>query len=111
MVSIAAFRKLALGMPDTDEHTHFHLFAFRVRKKIFASLHTADNRAMLKLDPVEQSVYCDYNKDIFFPVPGVWGKQGYTFVDLKKVKTAIFSEALATAYNGVAIQHPAKKKR
>jgi predicted DNA-binding protein (MmcQ/YjbR family) len=111
MVSIDAFRKLALAMPDTDEHPHFHLFAFRVRKKIFATLHANDNRAMLKLEPVEQSVYCDYDNSIFFPVPGAWGKQGCTFVDLKKVKTTIFREALTTAYEGVALKHPAKKKK
>jgi hypothetical protein len=111
MVTIEAFRKMALGLADTDEHPHFHLRAFRVRKKIFSTLHEADGRAMLILSPVDQSVYCDYDALVFFPVPGAWGKKGCTFVDLKKVKTAIFREALQTAYQGIAAKHPAKKKK
>jgi hypothetical protein len=111
MVTIQTFRKMALSFVDTDEHPHFHRSAFRVRKKIFCTLHEADNRAMLILSPVDQSVYCDYDNLMFFPVPGAWGKKGYTFVDLKKVKTAIFREALQTAYQGIAAKHPAKKKK
>jgi hypothetical protein len=110
MVTINNFRKMALAFADTDEHPHFHLRAFRVRKKIFSTLHEADNRAMLILSPVDQSVYCDYDTLVFFAVPGAWGKKGCTFVDLKKVKTAIFREALQTAYQGIAAKHPARKK-
>ena len=111
MVSINASRKLALSFPDTDAHPHFHLQAFRVREKIFATLHEKGNRVMLKLSPVNQSVFCDYDNTVFFPVPGGWGKQGATFVDLKKVKKDIFKEALTTAYNFVATKYPAKTKK
>lgn len=111
MVTIDRFRKMALALPDTDEHPHFHLQSFRVRKKIFATLHAGDHRAMLKLSPVDQSVFCDLNNEIFFPVPGGWGKQGCTFVNLKKVTTPVFKEALQIAYEGIAAKHPAKTKR
>lgn len=111
MVTIEAFRKMALAFEDTDEHPHFHRRAFRVRKKIFSTLHEADQQAMLILSPVDQSVYCDYDTIAFFPVPGAWGKKGCTVVDLKKVKTAVFREALQTAYQGIADRHPAKKKK
>ena len=111
MVSIDRFRKMALSLPDTDEHPHFHLQAFRVKKKIFATLHAADNRAMLKLSPVEQSVYCDLDNKMFFPVPGGWGKQGATFVDLGSVKSSVFREALQTAYAGVVAKAGASTKK
>jgi len=57
---------------------------------------------MLKLPLIEQSVYCEYDETIFFPVPGGWGRQGATFVELKKVPKRILIEALTIAYNGVA---------
>ena len=110
MVSIDIFRKLALSFPGTDEHPHFHLLAFRVKKKIFATLWQKENRAMLKLSLVDQSVFCAYDIAVFFPVPGGWGKQGATFVDLKKVRKDMFTDALATAYNGVTSKLPAKSK-
>ena len=31
---------------------------------------------MVKLSLVDQSVFCDMNKDAIYPVPGGWGKQG-----------------------------------
>lgn len=57
---------------------------------------------MLKLSLVDQSVFCSYDNTVFFPVPGYWGRNGATFVELEKVKKNIFKDALTTAYNGVA---------
>jgi len=110
MVNIPFFRKLALSFPDTDEHPHFDRQAFRVKKKIFATLHTAQNRAMLVLSPVEQSVYCSADPLSFFPVPGAWGKKGCTLVSLETVKTVIFKEALLTAYTGILAKTGKTKK-
>jgi len=56
---------------------------------------------MIKLPIVDQSVFCTYNRTIFYPVPGNWGKQGATFVDLKKVNKNILKEALTIAYNNL----------
>jgi hypothetical protein len=98
MVSVTNFRKLALSFPDAEEHPHFHLASFRVKKKIFATLHEKENRAMLKLSLIDQSVFCMYDATIFFPVPGGWGTKGATFVHLGKVRTAMFKDALTAAY-------------
>jgi len=73
MVSIETFRQLALSFPDATELPHFDLISFRVKKKIFATWHQKDNRAMLKLPLVDQSVFCSYDNTVFFPVPGYWG--------------------------------------
>lgn len=102
MVDIEAFRKLALSFPDTEEQPHFDNPSFRVNKKIFATYWIKDNRAMVKLSLVDQSVFCAYDKTIFFPVPGSWGRQGATFVELKKVRKDMFKDALTTSYNFVA---------
>jgi predicted DNA-binding protein (MmcQ/YjbR family) len=101
MVSLEAFRKLALSFKDAEEKPHFHLASFRVKKKIFATLWAKEKRAMIKLPVVEQSVFCSYDNEVFFPVPGAWGKKGATFVDLQKVKTKILKEALTIAYNDI----------
>ncbi|HLK28274.1 MAG TPA: hypothetical protein VKT28_06820 [Puia sp.] len=97
---------MALSFPDSVGLPHFHLQSFRVKKKIFCTLHAKDNRAMLKLPLAEQSVFCSYDGEIFFPVPDGWGKGGATFVELKKVKKTVLKEALEIAYNNAI----AKKK-
>ncbi|HZE83725.1 MAG TPA: MmcQ/YjbR family DNA-binding protein [Puia sp.] len=101
MIDMADFTKLALSFPGTEERPHFHLRSFRVKKKIFATLWEKENRAMLKLPLIEQSVFCAYDKTVFFPVPGAWGKKGATFVELGKVKKNMLKDALTVAYNAL----------
>src|SRR4051794_4924292 len=111
MVTPAAYRKMALSFTGTEEQPHFEISSFRVNKKIFATLWEKEKRAMLKLSPVSQSVFCSYDNSIFFPVPGGWGRQGATFVDLIKVKKDVFLEALTTAYNETAAKAVKPVKR
>ena len=105
MISIEQARKAALSLPEAEEKPHFHLTSFRVKNKIFATIHADKNFMMVKLSVIDQSVFCSYNKDVIFPVPGAWGKQGATFISLKKVKKAMFLDALTTAWKTTA---PAK---
>jgi YjbR len=98
MVSIETFRKLALSFPRVEEKPHFHLRSFRVRGKIFATLWRKEKRAMLKLSLVDQSVFCSYDKGVFFPAPGGWGTKGAIFVELAKVRKAMFKDVLTSAY-------------
>ena len=105
MVSIETVRQLALSFPETDEHPHFDRRAFRVKKKTFATLSEKDMTVSLKLTPVDQSVFCAFDTAVMYPVPGGWGRMGFTSVNLKKVKKAMFKDALTVAYCTVA---PAK---
>jgi hypothetical protein len=98
MVSIKTVRQLALSFPETDEHPHFHLKAFRVKKKIFATLDEKLKRVMVKLNITDQSVFCSFDNTIIYPVPGGWGLKGATYVELKKIKKAMFKDALMVAY-------------
>jgi len=98
MVSIETVRQLALSFPETDEHPHFERRAFRVKKKIFATLSEKDMTVSLKLTLIDQSVFCTFDSSVIYPVPGGWGKMGFTFVNLKKVKKAMFKDALTVAY-------------
>ena len=105
MVTIEQARKAALSLPETEEKPHFDLTSFRIKNKIFATIHAEKNFMMVKLSAIDQSVFCSYNKEVIFPVPGGWGKGGATFINLKKVKKAMFLDALKTAWKTTA---PAK---
>lgn len=109
MVSIEKFRAMALSLPEATESLHFDKPSFRIKDKIFATLHTEDKKAMLKLSLVEQSVFSDTDKTIIFPVPGGWGRQGATFVTLSKVKKEILKEALECAWRNAASKTLRKK--
>ena len=98
MVSIDTVRQIALSFPETDEHPHFHLKAFRVKKKIFATLDQEKKRLMVKLTLVDQSVFCAYDHSVIYPVPGGWGLKGSTYIELEKIKKAMLKDALTTAY-------------
>ena len=55
-------------------------------------------RVMVKLNLAEQSVFCSFDSDVIYPVPGGWGKKGATYIELAKVKTAMLKDALTVAY-------------
>jgi len=105
MITIEQARNAALSLPEAEEKPHFDLTSFRVKNKIFATIHADKNYMMVKLSVIDQSVFCSYNKEVIFPVPGGWGKQGATFINLKKVKKAMLLDALKTAWKTTA---PAK---
>ncbi|RAW00074.1 MmcQ/YjbR family DNA-binding protein [Pseudochryseolinea flava] len=102
MISVNNFRKIALGLAEVEEQPHWENPSFRVRKKIFATLKENEKRAVVKLTALNQSVFCAYDEHVIYPVPGGWGKQGWTIIDLRRVKASICKDALITAYCTVA---------
>ena len=102
MITIQTFRTLALSFPEVIELPHFDLASFRVNKKIFATLSEKDQRAMLKLSLIDQSVFCAFDPAIIYPVHGGWGKKGATYFELQKMKKDMMKDALTIAYRGVA---------
>jgi predicted DNA-binding protein (MmcQ/YjbR family) len=102
MVDIKTFRQLALSFPEAVEEPHFEKTSFRIRKKIFATLSVAGNSVTLKLSEIDQSVFCSFDRTIIYPATGAWGKQGWTIIDLKKIRKNMLKDALATAYFEVA---------
>ncbi len=102
MISNADVENMALSFPETDAHPHFHKTAYRVKKKIFATLDKEKRLLMVRLTPADQSVFCAWNKAIIYPVPGAWGRGGDTFIELKKVPKSICIDALRTAWCKVA---------
>ena len=106
MVDVNTFRQLALSFAGAEEQPHFEKTSFRVKKKIFAT-HAADSHIIcVKLSEIDQSVFCAFDKTIIYPVDNKWGKQGWTLVDLKKIRKEMLVDILTTAYSAVS----AKKK-
>lgn len=102
MVSITAFRELALSFPETSEEPHFEKTCFRVKKKIFATYDGAHKIACIKLSEIDQDVFSSASPSFIFPVDNKWGKQGWTNILLDKVNEDLFLDALTTAYCNVA---------
>lgn len=106
MVNHETVRKLALSFDEAEEMPHFEKPSFRIRKKIFATLDVKNNRVCLKLSLIDQSVFSAFDASVVYPVPNAWGKQGWTFVDLEKVRKDMFKDALTCAYTELS-----KKKK
>lgn len=102
MITIETFRKLALAFENATEEPHFEKTSFRINKKIFASFDEKNNQAVLKLNEIDQSVFCASSEMIFYPLPNKWGKQGWTIVELSKVRPEMFEDALSLSYKNVA---------
>jgi len=111
MVSTDVFRTLALQFEESRESPHFEKTSFRVKKKIFATLDVKNKKAVLKLDEANQSVFCAFDKSGIYPVKGAWGKQGWTVLELSKVRQDLLSDALTVAYCAVATKSLAAKYR
>ena len=93
-------RRIALSMPEAHEAPHFHMASFRVGKKIFCTLHSPEQRIMLKLDPEDQRNLAD--GAAIEPVPGGWGRKGSTFVWFEKLAPERLPELMRRAWARVA---------
>jgi hypothetical protein len=102
MVTINTFREMALALPEVSEQPHFDRPSFRIKNKIFSTIWEADNKVMVKLTPVQQSVYIAIDESVIYAVPGGWGTQGATLVELSKVKKTLLKEVLILAWKNVA---------
>ena len=109
MIPFDDFKKLALSFPGVAELPHFDNTSFRINKKIFATLNEKENRACIKLTPIDQSVFCAFDSSIIYPVPNKWGKQGWTLINLSKIKKSMLKDALTQAFELVS-QKKGKEK-
>lgn len=109
MISVENFRRIALEFDEAEEQPHFEKTSFRINKKIFATLDLKDKRVVLKLSEIDQSVFCAFDNTIIYPVNGAWGKQGWTVVELAKVKKEVLKDALTTSYCNVAPKRLSEK--
>lgn len=104
MVTLAKFIDIALSFPETEEGKHQSegITAFKVKKKVFATLNANENRCCVTFNEIDQNVFCTFDSAVIFPVPNKWGKQGWTLINLARVKKEMLVDALTTAYCTVA---------
>jgi len=102
MISVDEARKLAMAFPGTVELPHFEKISFRTKKKIFMTVDEQKGLAVLKFTPEDQSVFSSSPDGSITPIPNKWGLQGWTTVNLKKVKKSLFKDALTCAWNTVS---------
>lgn len=104
MASFQALEQLAISFPEVTVEPHFEKLSFRVKKKIFVTFDSTNNRATVKLSEIDQATFSSASPCIQ-PVDNKWGKQGWTFVDVDEIPMEILHDVITTAYCTVA---PAK---
>lgn len=109
MVSAARFRKLALSFEGAIEVPHMERAAFRTKRRIFATMPPDGASANLLLDPELQEAVCENLPNAFAPVPGGWGRMGYTTVNLRVVSEEELMPVL-TESHALASQPKTKAK-
>ncbi|MFO0759628.1 MAG: MmcQ/YjbR family DNA-binding protein [Byssovorax sp.] len=98
MITAARFREIALSFEGAYEVPHVDRAAFRTKRRIFATLAPDGATANLALDLDAQEALCEALPEVFSPVPGGWGRMGYTTVLLRAVKKDDLAGALCEAH-------------
>jgi hypothetical protein len=92
------FRRIVLGMKDTEEGAHMGHPDFRVHGKIFASLQADETWGTVKLSSEDQRRFVDDDPETFAPAAGAWGAQGWTRIQLATADEDAVGEALTLGW-------------
>ncbi len=90
-------RRIALSLEGTTEAPHFDRAAFKVAR-IYVTMPADGLTANLKLAADEQQLKCLTAPEAFAPVPGGWGRMGWTTATLGKLSADELASALTTAW-------------
>jgi len=102
-MTAAAFRALALTLPEAVESAHMGHPDFRVRGKIFATLgYPNGGWGVVKLTPLQQAAFVRADPEVFVAVKGFWGRRGATSVNLRKAAKTSARKALTVAWSNTA---------
>jgi hypothetical protein len=98
-MNAADFRRIALSLDGAEEVSHAGLPAFRVGGRRFASLASqAEGYGNLVLTLEQQRAFVEEAPEIFFPIPGGWGRMGHTHIRLAAASDDVVAGALQTAW-------------
>jgi len=100
-------KRIALTLPGTLSAPHMDRLAFKV-KRIYATLAADAGSLNLKLTPEEQEFKVMLAPEAFSPVPGGWGRQGWTTVTLAELSLDELAAALAMAHAHALPARPAR---
>jgi hypothetical protein len=110
MVSIKTAKELAMAFDEVTEEPHHEVVSFKV-KKIYATLNEKEKRMTVRLNPIDQDVFCSFDNTVIYRVPNAWGKYGWTHINLAKVRKEMLMDILNVAYCTVAPKKLADKYR
>lgn len=108
-VDAAAFRGAALALADAREVPHMDRAAFRTTRKIFATLAADEQTANLGFSAEQQELFTTSRPDVFAPVPGGWGRMGFTTMTLAAVDAATMRDALVAAHANALPKRPRRR--
>ena len=97
MGSGADLRRIALALEGTSEAPHFDRAAFKVART-YVTLAADGRTANFKFAPGDQELKCLLAPAAFSPVPGGWGKQGWTTAALAALSVPELKDALEIAW-------------
>ena len=114
MLRAEDFRRIALGLKDAVESAHMGHPDFRIKGRIFATLHADRRWGMVKLTLEQQEAFVREHPAAFVPEKGAWGRQGYTAVRLDVVDEDTAGEAMTLAWRNSGARpgprHPRAKR-
>ena len=96
MARAADLRRIALSLDGTSEAPHFDRAAFKVAR-IYVTLAADGRTANFKFTPADQEFKCMLAPAAFRPIPGGWGKQGWTTAVLAELSLPELKAALELA--------------
>jgi hypothetical protein len=99
-MDVDGLRTLALALPEAEEHDHFGRPSFRVRGKIFVTVHADGASANLKLPRDEHEALVASRPEVFGTV--TWGQLIRTSVVLAVVDGDELAELVQEAWRAVA---------
>ena len=102
-------RTLALSLEGARAYPHFDRLAFRTERRTFATLALDGADLNFICDLAEQQRLCELVPHAIAPVPGGWGRMGWTRVDLKNIDGATFTTVLKAAHARANAPRPRKK--
>jgi hypothetical protein len=102
------FRRIALALADAVEGAHMGHPDFRVRNRIFATIHTDPRHGMVKLTPEQQREFIRDFPKVFAPESGAWGRGGSTRVIFSEATEETVGEAMTLAWQNVVKDQSAR---
>lgn len=107
MATGADLRRIALSLEGTIEAPHFDRAAFKVART-YVTLAADRRTANVKFTPADQEFKCLLAPAAFSPVPGGWGKMGWTTAVLAELSRPELKAALELAWRQAL---PKKRQR
>lgn len=101
MADVAALRRLALALPDTEEGTSWGTPSWRVRKKMFARVRDDGEAVVVRVDRGERELLIGAEPDVFY-ITDHYRNYHYMLVRLEAIPEDELAEVLEDSWRRAA---------